>query len=58
MRILVWGFGNYYRQKEESIPPNSIIAYVSDREESVFGGNCYNKSECSFQFPKNMEQSM
>ncbi len=38
MRILVWGFGNYYRRKEAGIPRDAIIAYVSGRETGTFEG--------------------
>lgn len=36
MKILVWGFGNYYKQKEKSIHKNTIIAYVSGIETGMF----------------------
>ena len=35
MKALVWGFGNYYKRKEGSISKDSIIAYVSGREEGI-----------------------
>lgn len=36
MKILVWGFGNYYRKKE--ISKSTIIAYVSGKENGTFNG--------------------
>ena len=38
MGIIVWGFGEYYRTKEKSIPADAITAFVSTREEGQFQG--------------------
>lgn len=38
MEALVWGFGDYYRKKEQSISKDTIIAYVSGRESGKFNG--------------------
>lgn len=51
MRILVWGFGNYYSQKKTSIPKDSIIAYVSGREEGVLEGTAIINPHDIFQYP-------
>lgn len=38
MSILVWGFGEYYHKKENSIPEDAITAYISTRETGQFRG--------------------
>lgn len=38
MCVLVWGFGDYYRKKESSIPKDAIAAFVSARETGQFQG--------------------
>lgn len=38
MRILVWGFGKYYRQKKEYISSDSILAFVSGKESGSYEG--------------------
>lgn len=38
MNILVWGFGNYYKQKRGNIIKDKIIAFVSSYETGTFEG--------------------
>ena len=38
MKILIWGFGNYYRKKSKEILKNTVVAYVSGKEEGQFNG--------------------
>lgn len=38
MKILIWGFGDYYRKKSNEFLKNTIIAYVSGKEKGQFNG--------------------
>lgn len=38
MRVLIWGFGNYYHLKKEFILTDSIIAFVSGKESGSYEG--------------------
>ncbi len=38
MKILVWGFGNYYKNKESSFLNDTILAFVSSQETGKYSG--------------------
>lgn len=38
MKILVWGFGNYYKKKESSFLNDTILAFVSGQETGKYSG--------------------
>lgn len=38
MGILVWGYGKYYKEKEQSIPQENVVAYISSKESGKWKG--------------------
>lgn len=38
MRILIWGFGNYYKRKAQNFLGDTIIAFVSSKESGKYDG--------------------
>lgn len=38
MRVLIWGFGDYYKQKEQNLSGNNIVGFVSSKESGKYNG--------------------